>query len=172
MQLHTGKQLLFIKRLLQPRGQDYIVPADHTRQECKSEALQLSFRRFQLRLHAPKHLLLALGGADIFFAVPLPLLRNDPLNPLDFPHGILIVLLLHLALLFFKLLIFRIIPFQQFHMPVLHFHGAVGNAVKKITVMRNNQRGACEIAQEPLQPLHALNIQVVRRLVEQQKIGP
>ena len=138
MQLHIGKQLLFFKRFFQPGGQNHIIPADHTRLEDKAKALEFGFRHFQLRFHAPEHLLLAFSGTDTLFSIPLPLLRNNALNPLDLPHRILIVLLLHLALLFFKLLIFRIIPFKQFHAPVLHLHGAVGNAVEEIAVMRNN----------------------------------
>ena len=54
------------------------------------------------------------------------------------------------------------------HSAVLQLDGLVGDMVKKITVMADDDHGSSEIAQKILQPADGLNIQMIGRLVEKE----
>ena len=88
--------------------------------------------------------------------------------------GLLLLVLLELKLearLLF-LHIERIIAAIELRLAVVDLHDAADDAVEKIPVVRDGQDGALELLDVVLEPLHAVHIEVVRRLVEQQDVRP
>ena len=54
----------------------------------------------------------------------------------------------------------------------MDLHDAADDTVEKIPVVRDGQDGALEFLNVVLEPLHAVHIEMVRRLVEQQDVRP
>ena len=57
------------------------------------------------------------------------------------------------------------------HLPVVEVHDLVHHPIEQVAVVRDDDRRAVVAGQELLEELRGLDVQVVRRLVEQQKIG-
>lgn len=88
--------------------------------------------------------------------------------------GLLLLVLLELKLearLLF-LYIERIIAAVELRLAVVDLHDAADDTVEKIPVVRDGQDGALEFLNVVLEPLHAVHIEMVRRLVEQQDVRP
>ena len=67
--------------------------------------------------------------------------------------------------------VLRVVALVQVHFPVVDFRHAVDHVVHEGAVVRDHDDGAGVAAQEALEPLHRFQIEMVRRLVEQQHLG-
>ena len=65
----------------------------------------------------------------------------------------------------------RVVALVKVHLAVVHLGHAVHHVVHERAVVAHHHHGAGVAAQEALEPLHALQVQVVRGLVEQQHLG-
>ena len=64
-----------------------------------------------------------------------------------------------------------VVALVQVHLPVVHLGHAVHHVVHERAVVADHHHGARVAAQKALEPLHALQVQMVRGLVEQEHLG-
>ena len=64
-----------------------------------------------------------------------------------------------------------VVPLVRDAAPAVELEDPAGDVVEEVPVMRHGDDGALVVVQEPLEPVHRLRVEVVRRLVEQQQIG-
>ena len=170
MQIHIGKQMIFPEGERQILCDQHVVAAALMDGEGKAETFGRVLRLFERAFQTFNHFELAFRRADVFLAVPLALLGDNALQPGDFPLGVVVFALHGKPVFLFLRQKSRVISPVRCQTSVLHFKGALGDAVEKITVVGDDEKGPVIGAQEVLQPFHALDVQMVRRFVEQQKI--
>ena len=121
--------------------------------------------------HFVQLLLSAFRRDDVAFAVPALLLLNVRLNAGDFTLLVLIMLFLNFAVLDLLLQIRGVVAVVHGAALVLDFENPVGNFIKEITVVRNDENGFLVGLQMVFKPCQRVNIEMVGRLVEHQNIG-
>ncbi len=65
-----------------------------------------------------------------------------------------------------------VVPFPRNAPAAVEFQNPAGHVVEKIAIVRHRDHRAGIFRQMPLEPVDRLGVEMVRRLVEQQQIGP
>ena len=170
MQRSVAEHRLAAKAFCQPVGDNNVVAADAFRLKAKSDSLNLAVGNNKLLLDSVNLLELAFGGFDVLLPVPLPLLSHNALKTLYLLHIRFVFILnrLLLGLLFYKE--FGIITPEATHLAIFKLHGLVRYFIEEITVMGYYKYCTVIIFQEVFEPLNRFDVEVVSRLVKQQKI--
>ena len=66
----------------------------------------------------------------------------------------------------------RVVALERDAAAAVELEDPLGDVVEEVAVVGDGDDGAGVLLQEPLQPLDALGVEVVGRLVEQQQVGP
>ena len=99
------------------------------------------------------------------------MLSDNALKPLDFLHIVFVFFgnCLLLGLLFYKE--FGIIPLIRTHFFIFYFNGFISYAIKKISVVRDNDKRAGKRGKKALEPFNGFYIKMICRLVKQKQIA-
>ena len=165
-----GKQGLSVEGKGQIFHIHHVVAAPLAGAETKVDGGEHGVRFYQRLFQTGNDFQLAFRSADVLFPVPLALLGHNALQPLDFPHGVVVFPLNGEGVFLFLFQMPGVVALVQGQPLVLHFKSPVSHVVQKETVVGNHQIRAGEAFQKVFQPFHRLDVQMVGGFVQQQQV--
>ena len=169
MHLQSAKQRTFPKPFFQRADDQHIVSCWRYCVKRKADRGRVIGRLYHLLANARKLLFLRCNRHIIARLIPPALLFDDPLNPPDFPQLIIIPPLRRFARIHLQLQMARVVPAGNGQCRMLHLKGACCHPIEKIPVVRDHYKRTPVGQQIIFQPLNRANVQMVRRLVQEQQ---
>ena len=151
-------------------GHQHIVAAALAGLELEADRIRLVLRFLERRLQPVDRLLLARDRHVIALLIEALLLLDDPFDALDLALRVVVDALHREAVFLLEPQELRVVALVLGQVRVLDLEGAVRDRVEEIAVVRNHDVRAAVVLEKVLEPFHGGDVEVVRRLVEQQQV--